>query len=154
MSQAQWPADTPGKGSGPRTVAWLASRKLLWACWELCRGQAGMIRLGKIRSSETSHKHDCRNHITDNLHQCISRPSIQSFAILVQILSWINRHDLLSSTWSCGSSSACATCSHSSEIIFLRGGNTAGPYLRSWPDQQCRRCLHKQGKEPLPPSEG
>lgn len=55
-----------------------------------------MIGLGKIRSSETSHKHDCRNHITDNLHQCISRLSIQSFTVLVQILNWINRHDLLS----------------------------------------------------------
>lgn len=60
------------------------------------RGQAGMIRLGKIRSTETSHKHDCRNHITDNLHQCISRLSIQSFTVLVQSLNWINRHDLLS----------------------------------------------------------
>lgn len=36
----------------------------------------------------------------------------------------------------------------------LREGNTAGTYLGSWLDQHCRRCLHKGGKEPLPPSEG
>lgn len=152
MSEAQWPADTPGKGSGPGLRPGWPAGKCSGHAGSCARGQGGMISLGKIRSSETLHKHNCRSHITDNLHQCISRLSIQSFAVLAQILSWINR--MTCWVWSCGSNSACATCSHSNEILFLNEGNRAGTYLGSWPDQQGMRCLHKGGKEPLPPSEG
>lgn len=88
LAGAKWPVDTPRKGSGPRKRGLVAQQAsaldMLGSC---ARGQAGIIRLGKIRSSEIPHTPDCTNCITDNLHEFIVSLSIQSFTVLVHILS-------------------------------------------------------------------
>lgn len=92
LAGAKWPADTPGKGSG--LVAKSASALgVLGSC---ARGQIGMIRLGKIRSSEISHTHDCANRTTDNLHQFIVSLSIFRVSLsLCRSSAERNRHDPL-----------------------------------------------------------